>query len=63
MNDPDEFALWSVSVLKAAAAHKSEAMARGFSEEAAEAMAVTLHSVLMASIYDEVDTPEELDAP
>lgn len=56
MNE-DAFAMFVDSALDAAAAHRDGAIARGFSEEAAEAMAVTLHSVLMAGMYDEVDNP------
>lgn len=59
MTEPKEFADWTMSVLVAVTSHKAEAMRRGFTEEAAEAMAVTLHSVLMAGIYEEVDNPPE----
>lgn len=37
--------------------HKNDAMLAGFSEEAAEAMAVTLHSVYMASIFEPAQEP------
>lgn len=65
MTEQDEFGLWTMKVLAAATAHKEEAMRRGFTEEAAEAMAVTLHSVLMASIYEEAaeGTVPGLDNP
>lgn len=41
------------AALNAAAAYKADALAKGFSPEAAEALAVTFHSVLMASVYEE----------
>jgi hypothetical protein len=43
------------AALASAAAYKADAVKLGFSVEAAEALAVTFHSVLMASVYDEVD--------
>lgn len=62
MIDAPEFSAFTEAALTAAAEHRTAAMKRGFSQEAAEAMAVTLHSVLMAGLYEEeVDnpTPEE----
>lgn len=57
----EAFAMFASAALDAAAAHRDGAVVRGFSEEAAEAMAVTLHSVLMAAIYEETEPadPEE----
>lgn len=59
--DPIALTEWSLKVLDAAKAHAVEAACRGFSQEACEAMAVTFHSVLMASLYDEVDSPPEAE--
>lgn len=57
--DPKEFDTWAIAVLDAATAHRDMATERGFSTEAAEAMAVSFHSLLIASIYDEVDGTDE----
>lgn len=49
--------------LAKATRHKDDAVMLGFSEEAAEAMAVTVHSVYMASIFEPPPEQEPLDDP
>lgn len=45
-------------VLEQAAKHRDAAISFGFSDEAAEAMGVSLHNVLLASLIEEgVDNP------
>lgn len=49
----DPLIAFAEAALVAAAAYKADAMTHGFTAEAAEALAVTFHSVLMASVYEE----------
>lgn len=44
-------------ILREVGLHKRNAMSGGFSEEAAEAMSVTLHSMLVATAYDYLQLP------
>jgi hypothetical protein len=51
------------AALESASLYKEEAIRKGFSPEAAEALAITFHSVLMASVYEDegVDNPQPID--
>lgn len=46
-------------ILREVGSHKRLAVDKGFSEDAAEAMSVTLHSMLVATAYDFLQLPTE----